>query len=157
MGLLHGRQSFRRLHCRQSSLWRRVAFFFSKGEASRYEQMLDSLRRDRRAVVGLLHKLARACKPFEHFVHGHRSVKPDTLADGQPVEIAIALGWCDVVKRPGFCHHIGDRALPASAAFWADPVTRLKLSMGPIRGSGPGARIAYTRAMSEHRCSQKRD
>ena len=33
-----------------------------------------------------------------------------------------------------------------------DPVTGLKLSMGPIR-----ARIAYTRAMSEHRCFPKRD
>jgi len=32
----------------------------------------------------------------------------------------------------------------------SDPVTRLKLSMGP------GARIAYTRAMSEHRCFPKK-
>jgi len=36
--------------------------------------------------------------------------------------------------------------------WWqADPITRLKLSMGPIR-----ARIAYTRAMSEHRCFPKK-
>jgi len=33
----------------------------------------------------------------------------------------------------------------------SDHVTRLKLSMGPIR-----ARIAYTRAMSEHRCFPKK-
>ena len=35
----------------------------------------------------------------------------------------------------------------------ADPVTRLKFSTGPIRP----ACIAYTRAMSEHRCFPKKD
>ena len=35
------------------------------------------------------------------------------------------------------------------------PVTRQKLSMGPIRGPGP-VRIAYTRAMSEHRYFPKK-
>jgi len=47
-----------------------------------------------------------------------------------------------------------DSSKSATASLtWCDPVTRLKLSMGPIRGPGP---VAYTRAMSEHRCFPKK-
>ena len=57
----------------------------------------------------------------------------------------VWLGWANGMEAPG--------ADAPRASAKGDPVTRLKLSMGHIRGPGP---LAYTRAMSEHRCFPKR-